>query len=451
MADDTALKAYAERHGLVYETGRPVTVQTPLAYTTPSDHSLTGTLPGGVEGTIALMSYDAEDGTVHQTLCLTEVPESIAFLPKLFCRDASYKHTRSYTLRAEGFESDYRGTEFESEAVNRKWAVQVAGDQDEAWLRELFVPTFLDWLGERSPRDFTFELVEGNLCCRVEGEADEPGDLDRLCELTAHVAERIRAESLEEERPAAPFSTRLPPPKETEERRVADAAVAKLDREEPPADMMSAVNAYRKIAAREPGAWKPAILLGGGIGLLVLVFTVPSGFLFGDFGGAATAITGILIAIALGGFLFVAARQSQVQKRAMRYGQRAFVHQYASSRGLREEDERAFHARFLRLDLPGPARNVMFGRPAGIGRDARVVLCSDLSGASAGFEVVIVQIAEAGARLDLSPDGDPVTVEAQDGHLVAYRPTKPETGPSLASLDDLCRRADEAAKRLAQG
>src|SRR5919109_3454504 len=50
MADDTALKAYAERHGLVYETGRPVTVQTPLAPTTPSDHSLTGTLPGGSRG-----------------------------------------------------------------------------------------------------------------------------------------------------------------------------------------------------------------------------------------------------------------------------------------------------------------------------------------------------------------------------------------------------------------
>jgi hypothetical protein len=455
MADAAALKQYAERHGLVYETGKPITTQTPFTYTSPSDHSLTGTLPGGFEGTVALMSYEAEDGTARETLCLTEIPESIAFLPKLFCRDAAYKHTRSYTLGAEGFESDYRDTGFESEAVNRTWAVQVTADQDEGWLRELFIPTFLDWLGERSPQDFTFELVEGDLCCRVAGEADEAEELDRLCELTAHVAERIRTESLEEERPRAAFSAPLPTPKETPERRAADAAVAKLDWDEPPKDMMTAVRAYHQVASRAPGGWTAAILLGGGVGLLVVMVTVPFGLLFGfaDFGTFGALISAVGAAIAgvwLGGFLFSVARRSQVQRRAQRYGQRAFVHQYARSRRLDEEDARAFHARFLHLDLPGPARNVMFGRHPATGRETRVLLCSDPSRQSPGFEVAVVE-APAGAAASLDPPTDETTkLELHDGYIVAHHPTAAGVGPSVAGLDALCRIADAAASGSAR-
>jgi len=147
-------------------------------------------------------------------------------------------------------------------------------------------------------------------------------------------------------------------------------------------------------------------------------------------------------------FVFWAARRSQVHKRAMRYGQRAFVHQYAASRGLREEDERAFHAHFMRLDLPGPARNVMLGRPAAIGRDARVLLCSDPSGDSPGFEAVVVE-APGGAApsLDLPPDED-TKLELQDGYVVAHRRTAPGVGPSVEGLDALCRIADATAAGL---
>jgi hypothetical protein len=71
MADAAALKQYAECHELVYETGKPITTQVPFASTSPSDHSLTGTLPGGFQGTVALMSYEAEAATAHETLCRT--------------------------------------------------------------------------------------------------------------------------------------------------------------------------------------------------------------------------------------------------------------------------------------------------------------------------------------------------------------------------------------------
>ena len=430
MADVAALTQYAEKHGLTLESGRVVSTGSLVRFKAASDHSLSGPLLGGFEGTVALMTYSGEDGTSHETLCMTAVPESIAFLPKLYCRDTDFKHTRSYTLGSEGFESDYRGTEFESEAVNRTWAVQVAADQDEGWLRELFAPTFLDWLGQRSPKDFTFELLEGQLTCRVDGVADDEAGLDRLCELTAHVAERIRTESLEEERPDEPFSAPLPPPEPTHEREAADRAVAKLDWDEPPEDMMSAARAYKGVASREPGGWKAPILLGGGIALLILVFTIPFSLLFGltdfgAFGAVATAVTMGFSAIAIGGFLLWAARRSQVTKRALRYGQRAFVVQYAAARGLEHEDPKAFHARFLRLDLPGPARNVMFGRHSETDRETRVLLCSDPSGQSAGFEVAVVP--------------------GPGGPVVISQATAAGVGPSVAGLDDVSRRAAEAA------
>jgi hypothetical protein len=453
MADAAALKQYAERHGLSYETQKRVPLLGGLVDTTgTSDHALSGTLPGGFEGTIALLSWPADDESdaASETIAVTRISESIAFIPKLYCRDAAYRHTRSYTLGATGLESDYRDTEFESEAVNRTWAVQVADDQDQAWLRELFIPTFLDWLGQRSPKDFRFALVEGTLSCGVEGELDEPDELDRLCALAAHVANRIRTESLEEERPAVAFSEPLPPPRATEKRRLADAAVAKLDWDEPPPDMISAARAYRGVAHHGRGVWGPAILLGGGVGLLIVVVTLPFAFLFGfaDFGtfGAATYGVGTAaVAIGFGAWLTWAARRSQVQKRALLYGQRAFVHEYASSRGLRLEDEREFHARFLHLDLPGPARSVMFGRPAEIDRDARLLLCSDTSGASAGFEAAVVEASAARCAPDTPAGEDGIAVETQGGCVIAYRPTKPGVGPSVEGLDAVSRRAAAAA------
>ena len=452
MTDASALRKYAERHGLTYETGRAFTTGSLVRFRHASDHSLSGTLPGGLEGTVALMTYTGEGDASHETLCLAEVRESIAFCPKLYCRDSHFKHTRSYTMGSEGFASDWRGTEFESEAVNRTWAVQVTPDQDDGWLRELFAPTFLDWLGQHSPEDFTFELLEGQLTCRVDGEVDDEAGLDRLIELTTHIAERIRIESLEEERAPAPFSAPLPPPKPTTEREATDRAVAKREWDEPPKDMATAISGYRGIARREPGGWKAPLLLGGGIGGLILAIGVLVSLIsslsdFGAVAGGSTAVMFALIAIALGGFLFWAARRSQVQKRARRYGQRAFVVEYARSRDLEHEDPRAFHARFLRVGLPGPARNVMFGRHPATQRETRVLLCTDQSGQSAGFEVAVVPAPDGAAPSEPAASGDGALVLVEDGHVVASRPTARDVGPSVDGLDAVARRVAEAADR----
>ena len=100
---------------------------------------------------------------------------------------------------------------------------------------------------------------------------------------------------------------------------------------------MSAIRGYEGVARREPGGWKAPILLGGGVTLAVIVrhgvrSASSSGLAdFGVFGAALAAFTTVLAAIGVGGFLFWAARRSQIQKRAQRYGQRAFVNEYAAS------------------------------------------------------------------------------------------------------------------------
>ncbi len=449
-----SLGEYAENRSLRYQRDLRIPAYTPSLETgRPDNEAVTGALPGGIEGTLAVQAFRVSSGdgysTAKQTVCVTEIPESIAFLPRLYCRDANYRHTRTLVLGAEGFRSEYRSAEFESVAVNRRFAVQVDPQVEEGWLRELFIPTFLDWLAERSPLEFTFELVEGSLCGVVPKALSDSAELDELCELTAHVAERIRSESLEEAAPET-LDGPLPPPTATEERREADEAVAKVTWDEPPADLMTAMTAYRTVARKEPGAWGPALKLGGGIALLLLVLTVPVAVLSAGLIGGVGGLVGILlvptffaIALGLGGFLFVAARRSQISKRALRYGQRAFVHEYARSRGLEEEDEKAFHARFLRLDLPGPARNVMRGRLPGTNREGRVLLCSDLGGTSAGFGVVVIPAPE----LSESPrqgDDDPFRIELQHGQLIAYRSVNKLGELTVESLDELCRAADAA-------
>ena len=70
MADASALREYAQRHELAYATGRSFTTGSLVRFRHPSDHSLSGALPGGLEGTVALMTYSGEGGASHETLCL---------------------------------------------------------------------------------------------------------------------------------------------------------------------------------------------------------------------------------------------------------------------------------------------------------------------------------------------------------------------------------------------
>jgi hypothetical protein len=212
-AADDFFEIYAQTRGLTLIHGRGrLPEATPLLrkgderYT---KRSLTGQLGDGLEGTLALYTYEEEtrdsEGNketsyYNYTLGLVEVPECIAHVPELYCR-------RKFGLRAlEKFEDVFRtGKErvkLESEALDEKYEIFSSKEQDAVWLRRLFAPTFIVWLNESAPDKFAFELVGGTLCCYVSGHKEDAAELDGICAATAAVAKRLRDESGETSGPS---------------------------------------------------------------------------------------------------------------------------------------------------------------------------------------------------------------------------------------------------------
>ncbi len=152
--------------------------------------ALRGSLGEGVAGTVGQLSYK-RNKTFRFQVALTEVPAATAFAPRVFCvrRGRSTRDDEFY-----GFEARHSKLWTESTALNERFEVSTSPFQDPMWLRQLFSPSLVDWLGTEPPGDFSFELAYGALLGSIE--SDDPGadGLAALCEATAHVATRIREE-----------------------------------------------------------------------------------------------------------------------------------------------------------------------------------------------------------------------------------------------------------------
>ena len=146
-------------------------------------------IPEQVKGVIGRYEY----GHFTYNVVFAQIPESQPFVPRLSC-DRLGRITDDVHY---GFEIRNSRLWTESEKLNERFKVAVSPFQDDIWLRRLFVPTFIDWLGERSPGDFSFELAYGSLLCSVEeDELDEAG-LASLWDAGATVAKRIHDEANE--------------------------------------------------------------------------------------------------------------------------------------------------------------------------------------------------------------------------------------------------------------
>ena len=148
-----------------------------------------GQLTAGVEGVIARYEY----GRFTYNVVFAHIPESQPFVPRLFC-DRLGRITDDVHY---GFEIRNSRLWTESEKLNERFKVTVSPFQDDNWLRQLFAPSFIDWIAERSPGDFSFELAYGSLLCSVEEDELDADGLDALWEAGATVAKRIRDEATE--------------------------------------------------------------------------------------------------------------------------------------------------------------------------------------------------------------------------------------------------------------
>jgi hypothetical protein len=198
--------AYAQQHGLQWSHAGAIPPATPLLRrgdVRRADEAFSGTLPGGLDGVLALYTYEersaSSGGTQtselhHFTVVLADLPGLEKRLPALFVQ------RRSGFRFLDGAEDSFRSTErikLESEELDKKAEIFADPACDANWLRQLFSPTFVDFLAEQAPEGFAFEVQNGTMCVNVNRHRGKAAELDELSKAAGAVAKRIRDEAAE--------------------------------------------------------------------------------------------------------------------------------------------------------------------------------------------------------------------------------------------------------------
>jgi hypothetical protein len=200
MPASEPLSKFAAAHGLAYSDRFDLPKQGDLLQRDGKvEGAATGALPGGEEGTLAHFTYtytytDSDDHTHHEerpfTVVVTQVPESIGFMPYL-----GFSGSASKLSAVAGELNQMRKLDLgEDKGLEGTSAFKGAS---ESWTAQLFSPALVDWLA-RSDEGFGFELAAGVLCVARDGHLNEAEKLETLCGDAAHLAAAIREESLEE-------------------------------------------------------------------------------------------------------------------------------------------------------------------------------------------------------------------------------------------------------------
>jgi hypothetical protein len=205
-----AMQGYAAQRGLAFAPTGTLPATTPLLTAgsrRESQDVMTGHLPGGIEGTLAHYTFyvrtQSGDGNSRNvpyphTVVLTQLPESAIFVKRLTCH--GHRRLKTASLFGLDFSSDDE-VHLESSVVRERFQIRTSGTQDQAWLRELFTPTFVDWLATQTPEEFSFELVDGLLVVGVGERYNRADYLDWFCGVAAYVRDRIHSEVREDAPP----------------------------------------------------------------------------------------------------------------------------------------------------------------------------------------------------------------------------------------------------------
>lgn len=376
MADSAtpnALAKFAKEQGLQYAERVDLPAQgRTLGANGKVEGAATGTLPGGVEGSLIhyRYTYTWTDSDNHShseerrfTLVVTRIPESIGFLPYM-----GFSGPASQLSAAAGGEDMAPIDMSKSEVLKKATAMAYKGTR-ETWLAQLLSPALIQWL-ERCDEDFGFELADGVLCIGRGGHLNAASELTAVCEDAAHLAGAIREESLEEvgtsgeEAEAARDPDAVDPRMETALREV------KLD---PPSTLGAAEGAFQSYARRAPstalGALRFALLLT--LALNVPGIALPIVFISEGFYLPLAVIEGGLILI-----VFFFSFRSRIRQAGRKYAEEAFYRAYAAERELTLEEPLRFAASHAEAKLPFKPDRVFSGPLPG-GPNGSLVLAGD--------------------------------------------------------------------------
>lgn len=351
--ESSALAEFGRARGLALGVGGRDDLPAQGALLTESDLAVAtlvrGKLPGGEDGSLCHLTYTHRSNdhtrTVRRTAAVLRVPESIGFAPY---------------LAGGGIESIRLGTR--NVKLDGGGSIRADEGVDEAWLTELLSPAFAEWLA-RSPDDFHWELANGVLCASREGHLTGEVELSRLCEDAAHIAERVREESVEEVESGGARRSAAKRKRDAEAV-MAERMLAGTTFETPPKDVASAAPQFRHHLSRHPStyvvalfmtlAWMLGInIIGGGIFGLLLNLPNP---------GRAVLIFELSL-FAIVGYLCL---RHQINSMAARLARDGFWREYARGRELRAEDPGVFAATHAKAELPGSPERVLAGNLGGV-------------------------------------------------------------------------------------
>ena len=155
---------------------------------------------GGHPAVIGHLRYGAghalgaeSDATFEFIVVITRIPESAAFVPRLFCRGRG----RIESVGGMGMSLDAEHVWTESDALSQRYEVATSPYQDRNWMLQLFSPDFIDWLVTAPPAGFAFELAYGDLIGSIPASGAGADELFAVWESTAAISERLRRECAE--------------------------------------------------------------------------------------------------------------------------------------------------------------------------------------------------------------------------------------------------------------
>ncbi|MGI9021224.1 MAG: hypothetical protein ACR2G3_11000 [Solirubrobacterales bacterium] len=439
-AAEGGIVAFARKRSLEFNPAGRTSDATPYLSRLQEGRSLgaaRGQLAAGLEGTIAsveveTMGQDPNHPPRPPTLRTgleTRIPETIGLLPVLTCRDAR-KDLLDRTFGAGGIFKLQKEVEFESIKLGRKFLIGVAEGQDENWVRQLFSPSFVDYLAETAPPECEFELYHGVLAV---GTPEKPGEstLEALCAVAVQVAERLRAEALEQEGLGGRSwrgadDERLRRHEEDHHQMLAGVRFERL-----PATVGAAADRFAGRVRRMPFVWISALLMA--MLLALVIVALPAVVLVGMVGfisdgadlpwGAIWA--GVAAIYALVAFLLtIKLARGQIEIRKTMLGLEAFLRLYAGENGLELVEGRRFHSENVRADIPGVALFALRGALPGAGIDGALVVAKDQAKRQQQVDYGLAVLGPAG------------TLKTSEETPVA--------GWSAQTLDDFCASASQA-------
>jgi hypothetical protein len=310
-----------------------------------------GALAPGFNGT--LCEHVFADGRHRQetTVVLTPVPETLAYVPALVCRDrATLGGGNPAQLPAER----WTAVELESVAFNERYHLLTLAGQDQGWVRELFSPELIAWLTDRAPAGLSFELNEGHLAIAQPGPPAGDGAIDGLIAAAQELRTRIRDEALEEEADPDLFD-------ESAEVAAVVATIDEVEWPEPPPSVGAADTRYA-LAAR----WKPRVMANGALvgsiagAITIVILTLLANDLLALAAGFIVAVAGFVV-----GQWYASHRFRWGNVSVQRVALEAWVRGYARSRGLELVDRWRWHSDHRALPLPGFADHVLAGEIPG--------------------------------------------------------------------------------------